>query len=139
VKRILSSFLLSIGVIWTLIVGWMYLALSGIAEPISVARVMFYFGGLLVGPLVLIAGSILVLAGRRVKPGSILVIIGCAILTITVGCQIPSMLHDLADPLIVRPPIGLCVGTLVVTLLADAGAVQIFRVARRVSRRLNDD
>ena len=100
---------------------------------------MFYFGGLLVGPLVLIAGSILVLAGRRVKPGSILVIIGCAILTITVGCQIPSMLHDLADPLIVRPPIGLCVGTLVVTLLADAGAVQIFRVARRVSRRLNDD
>ena len=108
----------------------MYLALSGIAEPVSLTRVLVYFGGMLIGPFILIAGTIFVLTGKRARSGAVLVILGCAILTVTVAYQVPSILRDLADPLIVRPPIGLCTGIVVLTLLVDAGAVQIYRLVR---------
>jgi hypothetical protein len=125
--------LLLVGVLWALFVVWMYLALSGIAEPISVTRVVLYFGVLLLGPLILLVGPILVLTGRHPKTGAILAVVGCVILTITVGYQVPSVLHDLRDPLIMRPPWGLYAVAIILTLLADAGAVQVYRLAGRPS------
>jgi hypothetical protein len=126
--------LLFVGVIWALFVGWMYLALSGIADPISVTRVVLYFGLLLLGPLILIVGPILVLTGRQPKVGAILAMVGCVILTITVAYQVPSVLHDLHDPLVKKSPWWLYAVPIILTLLADAGAVQVYRLAGRPSR-----
>ena len=130
----LSTCLLLVGVVWGLFVVWMYLALSGIADPISVTRVVLYFVVLLLGPLLLIAGPILVLSGRHPKAGAILAMVGCIILTITVAYQVPSVLHDLHDPLVMKSPWWLYAGPIIVTLLADVGAVQVYRLAVRPSR-----
>ncbi len=69
------------------------------------------------------------LLGTRQKAGSILSLVGCIVLTVMVGYQILSGLHDIADPLIIRPPYGMYAIAVVLTLLADAGAVQLYRLA----------
>ena len=130
----LSTYLLLVGIVWGLFVVWMYLALSGIADPISVTRVVLYFVVLLLGPLLLIAGPILVLSGRHPKAGAILAMVGCIILTITVAYQVPSVLHDLHDPLVMKSPWWLYAGPIILTLLADAGVVQVYRLAGRPSK-----
>jgi xanthosine utilization system XapX-like protein len=65
----------------------------------------------------------------RQKAGSILTLVGCTILTVMVGYQILSALRDIADPLIMKPPYGVYAIAVVLTLLADAGAVQLYRMA----------
>jgi hypothetical protein len=130
----LSTGLLLLGVIWALLVVWMFLALMGITDPISAMRVVLYFVVLLLGPLLLIAGPILVLSGRHPKAGAILAMVGCIILTITVAYQVPSLLRDRHDPLIMKSPWGLYAVPIILTLLADAGAVQLYRLAGRPSR-----
>jgi hypothetical protein len=75
----LSTGLLLLGVIWALLVVWMFLALMGITDPIFAMRVVLYFVVLLLGPLLLIAGPILVLSGRHPKAGAILATVGCII------------------------------------------------------------
>jgi len=40
-----------------------------------------------------------------------------------------GVLRDLADPLIAKPPYGLYAIAVTLTLLADAGAVQLLRMA----------
>jgi hypothetical protein len=130
----LSIGLLLLGVFWALLVVWMFLALMGITDPISVTRVVLYFVVLLLGPLLLIAGRILVLSGRHPKAGAILAVVGCIILTITVAYQVPSVLHDLHDPLVMKSPWWLYAVPIILTLLADTGAVQVYRLAGRPSR-----
>jgi hypothetical protein len=45
------------------------------------------------------------------------------------GYQTFGALHDLADPLIMKPPYELYASAVTLTLLTDAGAVQLFRMA----------
>ncbi|WP_263415888.1 hypothetical protein [Terriglobus albidus] len=125
----LSIYLLLLGIIWALLVGWMYLALSGIAEPISMMRVVLYFGGMLIGPLVLIVGSVLVLCGTYAKPGALLALLGCVVLTIFVVYQSLQALH--VEPLQVQPPYLLYVIAVVVALLSDAGAFRLYQLVTK--------
>lgn len=76
----LSIYFLLLGIVWAVLVGWMHLAPGGIAEPISMMRVVLYFGGMLIGPLILVAVSFLVLNGTYAKPGALLALLGCAVL-----------------------------------------------------------
>jgi len=72
------------------------------------------------------------LMGTSQRVGSILSLVGCLILTAMVGYQSLLTLHDLADPLIARPHLGeylIYVVVVVLTFLADAGAVQLYRLA----------
>ncbi|MCU1335806.1 MAG: hypothetical protein JWO19_1387 [Bryobacterales bacterium] len=125
--RGLSISLLVAGIIWTLVVAWIYLTLSGIAEPISVMRVVLYYGGLLLGPLALILGPILVLNGTYAKPGAILAILGCAVLTVFVFYQTAQAMH--VEPLQVKPPYALYAVVVILVILADAAAVKLYRLS----------
>src|SRR5437016_2572280 len=89
----LAICLLVAGIIWTLVVAWIYITLSGIAEPISMMRIVLYYGGMLLGPLALILGPILVLRRSYGKLGAILAILGCAVLTIFVFYQTAQAMH----------------------------------------------
>ncbi len=54
--RILSICLMLVGVVWALLVILAFLAMAGIAEPISFLVTGSYFAGQLAGPFLLIVG-----------------------------------------------------------------------------------
>jgi len=126
-----SLFLLVVGLLWAAIVSWFFVAVGGAAN-LSLAyigKAMLWFAWLFIGPLLLIIGAILTLLGTHQKAGSILTMVGCCILTVTVGYQVVSALHDAADPLIMKPPYGVYAAAVILTLLAEAGAVHLCRLA----------
>jgi hypothetical protein len=134
----ISIFLLAVGLLWGLIVLGFAALLAGFfgnAPPwifVVIGKLLLWFSWLLVGPILLIAGTILMLMGTSQRVGSILSLVGCLILTAMVGYQSLLTLHDLADPLIARPHLGeylIYVVVVVLTFLADAGAAQLYRLA----------
>src|SRR6266571_794790 len=135
IRSYILSFLLVVGLLWGLIVLGFVALLAGFFgnvppwNPVVIGKLLLWFSWLFVGPLLLIAGTVLMLLGTRQKAGSILSLVGCIVLTVMVGYQILSGLHDIADPLIIRPPYGMYAIAVVLTLLADAGAVQLYRLA----------
>jgi hypothetical protein len=131
----ISIFLLCVGLLWAAIFIWTFLALGGAAELTFayLSKTLLMYWWMFIGPLLLIVGATLSF-GTHSRIGSILSFIGCAILTVFVGYQIRSVLQDLRDPLIMRPPWGLYTFGVILTLLADAGAVQLYRMAAMPNR-----
>src|SRR6516164_10033266 len=124
----LSICFMLVGIIWALGVAWIFLNMSTIAEPVSFTYTSIYYAAMLIGPLLLIAGSILVLNGPPAKVGAILVATGSVVLTLYVGYGISGLFH--AEPFQAKPPylvLGIMVG---VTILVDIGA---FRLCQLVS------
>lgn len=116
VMKSLAIGLMICGFFWTATVGWMYLTLSGIAQPISVWRTLSYYALLLVGPLGLLLGPILVLRGTHAWLGAILTAVACAIFTGWVINELMGLFDR--DPLQAPPPylfylVLLCLGVLV--------------------------
>src|ERR1700730_1713979 len=93
--------LILIGVGWILALIWECLVLSGIASPVSVSSVLWYYGTRSLGPILLIVGSTLILRRMSSRIGVILTTIGCAILTISVAGILLSFLH--VEPLERKP------------------------------------
>lgn len=118
--------LILVGIIWALWVALIYLVMSGMAEPISVAYTSIYYAALLIGPILLIAGPILVLNRSNAKLGVVLTLISCAILTISVGHETILGLH--VEPLQAKPPYLLFGVMIMVTLLSDIGAIWLCRL-----------
>jgi hypothetical protein len=134
-RNSISIFLLVVGLVWAAVVSGFVALLAGFFgnappwNPAAVGKLLVWFSWVLVGPLLLIAGAILVLTSTHKKVGSVLSLAGCGILTVMMGYQALSMLHDLGDPLIAKPPYGEYVIALILALLAYAGAVQLYRLA----------
>jgi hypothetical protein len=127
----ISIFLLVVGLLWAAVVSWFFVTLvllGGAPNLAYIAKALLWYSWLFVGPLLLIAGAILSLMGTHQRAGSVLSLVGCAILTLMVGYQSLAMLKDLSDPLIIKPPYGKWVFGIILTLLADAGAVQLYRL-----------
>jgi hypothetical protein len=131
--RSTSILLLGAGLFWGLVVLGFVALLGGFfgnappTDPVIIGKLLLWCSWLFIGPLLLIAGAILMLRGTHPKAGSILSLVGCVILTAMVGNQTLSMLHDLADPLIIKPPFGAYAIAVILTLLADTAAVRLYR------------
>jgi hypothetical protein len=124
-----------VGLLWGLTVSGFVALLAGFFgnappwDPMVIGKLLLWFSWLFVGPLLLVAGAVLMLMATRQRLGSILSVIGCAVLTVMVGYQTLSMLHDVANPLIMKPPYAAYVIAVILTLLADTGAVRLYRLA----------
>lgn len=127
-RSFIAIFLFVVGLLWAAVVSWLFVALGGAAELTFayMAKALFWYSWLFLGPLLLIVGAVLSL-GSHQRAGANLSLIGCAVLTVMVGYQSISMLRDLADPLIINPPYGEWALGIVLTLLADVGAVWMYR------------
>lgn len=99
----ISIFLLVVGLLWVAVVAWFFVMMGGIGQLTFayISKMLLFFSWLFIGPLLLIVGAILLL-GTHQRTGSILSLIAGAILTLMVGYQIFSSVHDLADPLIAK-------------------------------------
>jgi len=133
-RSYISIFLVVVGVLWTSVVSWLFVMFGGLSD---VAKALLWYSWMFVGPILLISGGVLTLTGTHRKAGSILSLVGCFVLTLMVGYQTLEMLGDLADPLIARPPYLLCAIAVVLTLMADLGAVHLYRLASHKVARQN--
>jgi hypothetical protein len=124
--KALSICLLVVGVIWALWVALIYLVMSGISQPISVGYTSLYYTAMLIGPILLIAGSILALGGSHQRLGSMFAIVGCAILTVLVGRETILSFH--VEPLQAKPPYVLFAVMILLTVLADIGAFRLYQL-----------
>jgi hypothetical protein len=130
-RSYISIFLLMVGLLWAAVVTWFFVMVGG-AEGLTSAylpKTLLWFSWLFVGPLVLIAGAVLSRMANPRKVGWILSLVGRVILTAMVGYQVLWAVHDAADPLIAKPPYSLYTIAVVLTLLADAGAVRLYQLA----------
>jgi hypothetical protein len=136
-----AIYLAGVGCLWALVVVWIFLALPGITELVSITAVILYFVCLLIGPLVLVVGSIFILTGKFARIGAVLSGIGCIILTGFVLYQVWSIIQP-PQPLEFRPlSIYVIHGVfLAVAIVSDFVAYRLYRLAaqsvqRKQSRR----
>jgi uncharacterized membrane protein YphA (DoxX/SURF4 family) len=136
--RSISIFLLVVGLLWGLIVSGLVALLGGFfgnappSDPVVIGKGLLSIWWMFAGPILLIGGTICVLRGTYPRAGAISALVGCLILTAVVGYQPVQTVHDAANPLITRPPYGWYAIVVVLTLVADAGAVQLYRLASPV-------
>jgi len=121
-----AAFLLVVGGLWLLLIVWMFLAIAGVAyAPQSWLKVTIYWGGMLFGPLALIIGAVLLLRGTSLRPGVILVGLGCVILT---GFVLYNSITGMQPkPLEAPPPYVLYIVLLLIMLLSDVAAYRVFK------------
>ena len=136
--RPISIFLLVVGLLWGLIVIGLLALFGGFfgnAPPHDLALIgkgLLSVWWMFIGPLLIVVGSVLVLRDAHSRSGTLSTLAGCLILTIIMGYQIIQILHDAFDPLIGKSSYSLNViyaVAVILTLLADAGAVRIYRLA----------
>jgi hypothetical protein len=125
----ISVFLLVVGLLWAGVVSWLFVMFGGVSNPAFIGKALLWYSWMFVGPLLLISGAVMALIGTQHKAGSIVSLVSCFILTLMVVYETVEMLRDLADPLIMRPPYGLYAIAWALTLIADAGAVHLYRLA----------
>lgn len=124
--RALSVYFILLGIVWAAVTLWIHLTMTGIAEPISRASVFLYFTAMLVGPVLLIAGAVVVLSGRHGKLGAIMTLLGCAILTAYVAYGATGFFHS--EPLEPKKPYDVFSVLIAITLLSDIAAFWLYRL-----------
>lgn len=132
----ISIFLLVVGLLWGLIATGLIALFGGFFgnnpphDPVLIAKGLLPIWWMFVGPLLMVVGSILVLRDAHSRVGTLSALVGCLALTIIMGYQIVQMLHDASDPLIAKSYglYAIFVVAAILTLLADAGAVQLYRL-----------
>jgi hypothetical protein len=140
--RSISIFLLVVGLLWGLIVTGLFALLGGFFgnnpphNSVLIGKALLSVWWMFLGPLLLIVGAVCTLRGVYPRPGAIAALAGCLRLTGTMVYQIAQVLHDAADPLIAKS-YGLYVLyaiAAVLALLADAGAVKLYRLVVMANR-----
>lgn len=129
----ISIFLLVVGLLWAAAVSWFFVMSGGVSNLAYLGKALLWYSWIFAGPALLISAALLMLMGTHQRGASIASLVGCFVLTLMVGYQTAWMLRDLANPLIMRPPYGLYASAVTLTLMADAGAVHLYRLASPVS------
>ena len=111
-----------VGFAWMLLEAWLFLAVGGVAGELD-SRM--YWAGMAIGPVALLAGSILHLNGRWPRNASVLVLIGGAILTVFTVYNVVAIARR--DPLEAPPAYWFYFVLVVVVLLADVAIVRVVR------------
>ena len=124
--------LILVGLQWGAVVCWFFLMLGGLEmlHWAHLGEVLLWLGWMFVGPLLLVGGPILYGVARYRTLASALLLVGSLNLSAEVGYQLVSMLHDFADPLIMKPTYGLYGCALCLAVFADISAVYLFRRRR---------
>jgi hypothetical protein len=133
-KRSISLFLLVVGLLWGLIVTGLFALIGGFFgnnpphDPALIANGLLTAWPMFIGPLLMVIGSIFVMRNTSIKVSTLTTLAGCIVLNIVVGNHVMHTLQDLTNPLIGRRPHAFDIVMVVVALLTDAAAVQLYRL-----------
>ena len=119
--RVSRIFVAFVGLLWATIVTWFFLMTGGleVLHAVYLGKALFWYGWMFGGPLFLLIGPLLHGRDQYRMAASVLLAVGCLILSAEVGWILLSVLRDLADPLIAKPPYLLYASGLFLTTLAD--------------------
>jgi len=129
-KNVLIFFQLIVGLGWALGVTWLFLAIAASAEPISRVTVVAYWGAVLVGPVVLVVGSLSLVAPTRHRQfASLLAVVGSLAVSIqslvwvapSVGASLGRNQTGLA---------ALAASIVAISVLSSLGAFVLYRDER---------
>lgn len=123
----LSVFLMIEGLVWALVIGWMFLVMSGIANPISPLSTSLYFVALLTVPLALMIGPLFILRGPHARLGAIMTAAACMILTALVVHEVSGLFHR--EPLQAPPSYIFYASLAIIAVLSDLVALVLWRFA----------
>ena len=98
--KIASLVLMLVGVLWLIVLGLVYLMMSGISTP-AIPQVFWFYVTRGLGGVLLILGSTLVLSQAWSKLGAAFLLVGCAILTYFVISLVLGLSH--IEPLERKP------------------------------------
>jgi hypothetical protein len=140
--RAISIFLLVVGLLWGIIVTGLFAFWGGCfgnappSDPVLIGKGLLSVWWMFIGPLLMVVGSILVLKDAHSRVGTLFTLLGCGVLTVTVGYQIVQMLHNASDPLVGKlySLDAIYAVAVLLTIVADAGAVQLYRLTSLASR-----
>jgi hypothetical protein len=129
--KLLAWWLLIAGVVWAFVAAFVDATMAGIAERIYALPIhlLLYFAG----PIALLAGAILILAGRRRTIGACLTFGACLWLTYLIAPDFVSSFRR--QPLQGPPPYALLVALLLLVLLTDAAALILLRRLTQISNQ----
>ena len=129
--KMAAIFLLVVGCVWALFMVWLVLLFGGAADSlVGWAKAAPYWCGMLAGPVVLIAGSVLLLRGTFPRVGAALIGIGCIILT---GFALYNSITGLQrKPLQAPPPYLFYVALLLIMIFSDAALYKIYKAIGRL-------
>jgi hypothetical protein len=85
-RKLLALLLFILGTLWALAFAWFHVVMSGITDTVLPLPIHFFVG--FIGPVLLIVGSTLAMAGWHGRLGAIFCIIACALLTYFLGGEI---------------------------------------------------
>ena len=124
-----SVFLTLVGLLWMAVVAWFFLMTGGleILHMAYLGKALLWYGWMFIGPLILLVAPLLYAKVRYRMAAWILLGVGCVILSVEVGWILLSVIHDLADPLIAKPPYILYSSGFILTALADICTVLLIR------------
>jgi len=123
--KMAAGFHLAVGCLWALFMVWFLLVIGGVPDSlIGWAKAAPYWGGMLVGPVVLIIGSVLITRGTSLRLGMILSGLGCFILTCFVLYN--SIAGMQRKPLEAPPPYWIYIVLLLIMIFSDAAAYKIY-------------
>ena len=113
--------------------GFILLAsLAGISTPVWNVRFFLYWGGIFAGPLMVVIGAALTLAGTAEKAAAVLTMLGSAILTCWAIYLASSIPAERSRGALSAGLIVLVVGIVFVALASDIAAYKIYRLVGRV-------
>ena len=131
--KALALWLFIVGVVWAFMNAWIDVVMTGITDRIVSFPVFLVTS--FSGPLILVLGSVLVMAMWHSRLGTFLILAGCAWLTWLI---VPDFLWLLRPKQPLEPPRLYLIFALmaVFVLTADAAAVVLFR---RVAKPSNQE
>lgn len=107
-------------------------SLAGISTPVWGVQFVLYWGSLFAGPLMLVIGAVLTLAGAAQKPAAVLTMLGSATLTCWVIYLASSVPAERARGALNLGLVVLVVGVVFIALASDLAAYKIYRLVGRV-------
>jgi hypothetical protein len=133
----ISVFLLVVGLLWGLIDAGIFAFFGGFFgnnpphDPVLIGRGLLAIWWAWIGPLLMVVGSGLLLRDTHSRGGILSALAGCVALTITVAYQIFLLWRNVSDPLVAKSTTlyAFDAALVVVTILADVGAVQLYRLS----------
>jgi hypothetical protein len=124
-----ASFFLVVGFSWASLVAWMLVTIADIADwPESLTPVAIYWLGSVIGPVLLIIGSVLILRGKAFRFGTSLIVAGCLILSAFAIYNTVDGVHR--EPLQAPPPYLFYIGLILVMIVSDMTAYKLYQTAK---------
>ena len=123
--RVISIFLLVVGVLWCILAGlYLSVALGGVTSAPRLLVMLLALSWVYIGPLLLIAGAVLSLLSVRQRLGAIFALVGSLTLLLMTILQWVQTVKEVHNPASIPPPNWELVAGALFVILTNVAAMK---------------